>query len=242
MGAADRPRPRCPVTPLRVRVDALTPTILLGPREARHLQVLRLTPGDSLRVFDGQGSEAEATLTELTEVGAVLTLGAGVQATAETPQPVTLAIALLKGDKLSDVTRAATELGVARIQLLITRHADAREIGTQKLLRLRRVAEEASKQSRRAVTPEVLEPMPLAEFAWSGTLFLAHPGSRATLAGHLNWQAPVTVLTGPEGGFSDPEVSQLQERGAVLVTLGPRILRAETAPIALLGAIVATGV
>jgi 16S rRNA (uracil1498-N3)-methyltransferase len=227
---------------VRIKVDALTPTILLGPREARHVQVLRLTPGDSLRVFDGQGSEAEATLTDLTELGAVLTLGAGVQATAETPQPVTLAIAILKGDKLSDVTRAATELGVARIQLLVTRHADAREIGAQKLLRLRRVAEEASKQSRRAVTPEVLEPLPLADFAWSGTLFLAHPGSRARIAEHLDWAAPITVLTGPEGGFSDPEVSRLQERGAVAVTLGPRILRAETAPIALLGAIVATGV
>jgi len=227
---------------VRVKVDALTPTIGLGVREARHLQVLRLKTGDSLRVFDGQGNEAEATLSNLTELGAVLTLGAGVLATAETPQPVTLAIALLKGDKLSDVTRAATELGVARIQLLITRHADAREIGTQKLLRLRRVAEEASKQSRRAVTPEVLEPLTLTELAWTGTLFLAHPGSRARITDHLNWNAPITVLTGPEGGFSEAEVAQLQERGAVAVTLGPRILRAETAPIALLGAIVATGV
>lgn len=227
---------------VRIKVDALMPTIRLGPREARHLQVLRLVPGAALRVFDGQGNEAEATLSDLNELGAGLTLGAGVRATAETPQPVTLAIALLKGDKLSDVTRAATELGVARIQLLLTRHADAREIGTQKLLRLRRVAEEASKQSRRAVTPEVLEPVSLAELLWSGTLFLAHPGSRARITDHLNWEAPITVLTGPEGGFSDIEVAQLQERGAVAVTLGPRILRAETAPIALLGAIVATGV
>lgn len=227
---------------VRIKVDALTPTIELGLREARHLQVLRLGPGAVLRVFDGQGQEAEATLTELSELGAVLALGAGVQATAETPQPVTLAIALLKGDKLSDVTRAATELGVARIQLLLTRHADAREIGTQKLLRLRRVAEEASKQSRRAVTPELLEPISIADLSWSGTLFLAHPGSRALITDHLNWNAPITVLTGPEGGFSDAEVAQLQERGAVAVTLGPRILRAETAPIALLGAIVATGV
>ncbi|WP_157451882.1 16S rRNA (uracil(1498)-N(3))-methyltransferase [Deinococcus aquatilis] len=241
MGAGHGPRPRCRMS-VRIKVDALTPTIELGLREARHLQVLRLGPGAVLRVFDGQGQEAEATLTELSELGAVLALGAGVQATAETPQPVTLAIALLKGDKLSDVTRAATELGVARIQLLLTRHADVREIGTQKLLRLRRVAEEASKQSRRAVTPELLEPISIADLSWSGTLFLAHPGSRALITDHLNWNAPITVLTGPEGGFSDAEVAQLQERGAVAVTLGPRILRAETAPIALLGAIVATGV
>lgn len=150
----------------RVRVDALAPEMTLGPREARHLHVLRLGPGDPVRVFDGRGAEAEATVGALDEGRAVLTLGRALAGVAETPQPVTLAAPLLKGDKLADVVRAATELGVARVQLVITRHADAREIGDQKLLRLRRVAEEASKQSRRAVTPEVLSPVSLAELRW----------------------------------------------------------------------------
>ncbi|WP_231557250.1 16S rRNA (uracil(1498)-N(3))-methyltransferase [Deinococcus sp. YIM 77859] len=214
----------------------------LGPRETRHLQVLRLHEGETVRVFDGQGTEAEAILTRLEEGRAVLTLGERLAGTAETPQPVTLAVALLKGDKLADVVRAATELGVARVQLLVTRHADAREIGTQKLLRLRRVAQEASKQSRRAVVPQVLDPLPLAELSWEGQLFVAQPGASARLSDHLSWKAPVTVLTGPEGGLADTEVATLTARGAVPVTLGPRILRAETAPVALLGAIVATGV
>lgn len=226
----------------RVRVPALTPQMTLGPREARHLQVLRLRPGDPVRVFDGQGAEAGATVEELDEARAVLALGERVAGAAETPQPVTLAVALLKGDKLADVVRAATELGAARVQLLVTRHADAREIGAQKLTRLRRVAEEASKQSRRAVTPQVLDPVPLADLSWEGQLFVAQPGSRERLTGHLTWDRPVTVLTGPEGGLSDAEVAALTARGAVAVTLGPRILRAETAPVALLGAIVATGV
>jgi 16S rRNA (uracil1498-N3)-methyltransferase len=228
--------------PHRVRVAALTPEMTLGPREARHLHVLRLRVGDSVRVFDGQGAEAGATLTALDDLRAVLSLGERLTGTAETPQPVTLAVALLKGDKLADVVRAATELGAARIQLLVTRHADAREIGPQKLLRLRRVTEEASKQSRRAVTPQVLEPLPLADLTWEGALFVAQPGSHARLTDHLSWAAPVTVLTGPEGGLSNAEVAALMGRGAVAVTLGPRILRAETAPLALLGAIVATGV
>ncbi|SMB92868.1 16S rRNA (uracil(1498)-N(3))-methyltransferase [Deinococcus hopiensis] len=226
----------------RVRVEALTPEIVLGPREVRHLQVLRLRPGDALHVFDGRGAEAEATLTVLEEVRAVVTLGTPLTGAAETPQPLTLAVALLKGDKLSDVVRAATELGVARVQLLVTQHADAREIGTQKLLRLRRVAEEASKQSRRAVTPEVLAPLPLAGYSWEGQLFVAQPGSQKRITEHLAWDVPVTVLTGPEGGLADAEVSTLISRGAVAITLGPRILRAETAPVALLGAVVATGV
>lgn len=226
----------------RVRVEALRSQMELGPAETRHLHVLRLRPGDAVRVFDGQGAEAQATVLELDDSRAVLELGEDVTGAAETPFPLTLAVALLKGDKLAEVVRAATELGVARIQLLVTARADAREIGEQKLTRLRRVAQEASKQSRRAVVPEVLSPIALPGLSWTGQLFVAQPGSTARLAELLDWSAPVTVLTGPEGGLSDAEVRGLSERGAQAVTLGPRILRAETAPIALLGAIAAYGV
>ncbi|MBB6016046.1 16S rRNA (uracil(1498)-N(3))-methyltransferase [Deinococcus radiopugnans] len=229
------------MTAPRIRVTALTPRMDLGPREARHLHVLRLRVGDALRVFDGQGAEAEAWIAELDAGRAVLTLGEALGGAAETPFPLTLAAALLKGDKLSDVVRAATELGVARVQLLVTARADARDIGAQKLLRLQRVAEEASKQSRRAVVPEVRAPLSLADFRWEGQLFVAQPGSASRIMALLDWGAPVTVLTGPEGGLTDAEVAELTGRGAHAVTLGPRILRAETAPVALLGAIAAAG-
>ncbi|ACO46321.1 16S rRNA (uracil(1498)-N(3))-methyltransferase [Deinococcus deserti] len=225
----------------RVRVEALAPEMVLGPREARHLYVLRLSPGAEVLVFDGQGAQAQATVVELDAARAILHLGESIGAAAETPQPLTLAVALLKGDKLADVVRAATELGVARVQLLVTRRADAREIGAQKLSRLNRIAEEASKQSRRAVTPPVLNPVTLADFQWEGQLFVAQPGSSLRLTQHLDWSAPVTVLTGPEGGLTTEEVNQLTAKGALSVTLGPRILRAETAPVALLGAIAAQG-
>lgn len=229
------------MTAPRIRVTALTPRMDLGPRETRHLHVLRLRVGDALRVFDGQGAEAEAWIAELDAARAVLTLGEALGGAAETPFPLTLAAALLKGDKLSDVVRAATELGVARVQLLVTARADARDIGAQKLLRLQRVAEEASKQSRRAVVPEVRAPLSLADFRWEGQLFVAQPGSASRIMALLDWGAPVTVLTGPEGGLTDAEVAELTGRGAHAVTLGPRILRAETAPVALLGAIAAAG-
>jgi 16S rRNA (uracil1498-N3)-methyltransferase len=103
------------------------------------------------------------------------------------------------------------------------------------------VAEEASKQSRRAVTPAVLAPLSLTGFRWEGQLFVAQPGSAGRILTLLDWSAPVTVLTGPEGGLSDAEVGGLLAHGAHAVTLGPRILRAETAPVALLGAIAAAG-
>jgi 16S rRNA (uracil1498-N3)-methyltransferase len=226
----------------RVRVEALGRTMRLPPAEVRHLQVLRLRPGETLRVFDGQGGEATATLSALDELSATLTLGEVLENVAETPQPVTLAIALLKGDKLSDVVRAGTELGVTTFQLLTTRHADVPEIGDAKLTRLRRVALEASKQSRRAVTPEVRAPVPLKTYAPDGLGVYAHPGAAYTLPGLLDWQRPLTLLSGPEGGLSAAEVAGLDERGFIGVTLGPRILRAETAPLALLGAIAASGV
>ncbi len=214
----------------------------LSPDESQHLRVLRLRPGAELRVFDGQGAEAHATLIRLDEGGAMLELGEAIDNDRETPQPVTLAVALLKGDKLSDVVRAATELGVTTVQLLQTRQSDVPEIGEQKLIRLRRVAAEASKQSRRAVTPEVLAPIPISQLKLEGQGLLAHPGSAERLTDHLDWQRPLTLVSGPEGGFSDSEVRALTEAGFVAVTLGPRILRAETAPLAMLGAIAATGV
>ena len=226
----------------RVKVSALVRVMPLSIGESQHLRVLRLGIGTEVRVFDGQGGEASATLVRLDEGGAMLELGEAVVNDRETPQPVTLAVALLKGDKLSDVVRAGTELGVTTFQLLQTRHADVPEIGEQKLVRLRRIAAEASKQSRRAVTPEVLAPVPLARLTLDGQGFLAHPGSPARLTETLDWHAPVTLVSGPEGGFSDAEVAALTASGFTAITLGPRILRAETAPLALLGAIAASGV
>ncbi|BBN95004.1 16S ribosomal RNA methyltransferase RsmE [Deinococcus grandis] len=225
----------------RLRVDALTDTMTLGPGEARHLHVLRLNAGDTVRVFDGRGAEALAEIAELNEVRAVLTLGDAIEGAAETPWPLTVAVALLKADKLSDVVRAATELGAAQIQLLVTARADVREIGDQKLVRLNRVAQEAAKQSRRAVVPPVLAPVPLARFQPEGLTLVAQPGSKVRVADVVTWDAPVTIITGPEGGLTDAEVQTLVQGGAHAVTLGPRILRAETAPVALLGAIAALG-
>ncbi|THF89021.1 16S rRNA (uracil(1498)-N(3))-methyltransferase [Deinococcus sp. KSM4-11] len=213
----------------------------LGPGEVRHLHVLRVRVGETVRVFDGRGQEAQATVTALDDLHAELQLGDVLDGVAETPFPLTLAVALLKGDKLVDVVRAATELGVARVQLLVTARADAREIGTQKLQRLERVAQEAAKQSRRTVIPAVLEPIALGELRWQGELYVAQPGSVTRLADALDWSSPVTILTGPEGGLTAQEVDSLTSRGATPVTLGPRILRAETAPVALLGAIAALG-
>ncbi len=217
-------------------------TLTLEGPEVKHLHVLRIKVGDEVTAFDGLGLEYRARILELSNFAAILELLDKLENDFETPQPITLAIALLKGDKLADVVRAATELGVAHIQLLRTQFADVPDIGANKLERLRRIAEEASKQSRRSVVPQILEPMSLKGISEVQNGFVAHPGSSQTLLEKLHWNAPVWLASGPEGGFSDGEISLLTARGFTAISLGKRILRAETAPLALLGAIAATGI
>lgn len=226
----------------RVRVEALAEQMALSAAEVKHLQVMRVRPGDTVLVFDGRGAAGEAELTQLDPFAATLRLISRTETSSEYPQPVTLAIALLKGDKLGDVVRAGTELGVSRFQLLQTRYADVPDIGDNKLTRLRRIAEEAAKQSQRSVVPEIALPVPLAQFRPEGQVFYAHPGSPARLLECLSWLSPLTLISGPEGGFSPEDLAQLNLVGATPITLGPRILRAETAPLALLGALAASGV
>lgn len=222
-------------------MDGIT-TLELEGSEVRHLQVLRHKIGDEVRVFDGKGMEFEAHILELNAFSATLQLRGRLENNRETPQPITLAIALLKGDKLADVVRQSTELGVTTIQLLKTQFSDVPDIKDNKLLRLQRIAEEASKQSRRSVSPTVLEPISIKQVLEVQNGFVAHPESRNTLLERLHWNAPVWIASGPEGGFSPLEVQVLQSKGFTAISLGQRILRAETAPLAMLGAIAAMGV
>ncbi len=223
----------------RAFVNKLEPVVKLSGSEAAHLRVLRANIGDLVTLFDGTGLEADAKILLLEDFTITLQVGEPRVVNLEPPQEITLAIALLKGDKLSEVVRAATELGVSRFLLLVTEHADVKEIGDQKLERLQRVALEASKQCRRAVTPLVLSPIKLKTLEPVACGLVAHPGSGLKPREAVNWGSPITVATGPEGGFSSTEIELLEAKGFKTVGLGPRILRAETAPIAILGALTA---
>jgi 16S rRNA (uracil1498-N3)-methyltransferase len=223
----------------RAFIAKLEPVVKLSGSEASHLRVLRANVGDLVTLFNGAGLEADAKIMVLEDFSIILEVGETRVVNLEPPQEIALAIALLKGDKLSEVVRAATELGVSSFQLLITEHADVKEIGAQKLERLQRVALEASKQCRRAVTPLVLSAIKLKQLTSVVCGLVAHPGSSLKPREALNWDLPVTIATGPEGGFSRAEIEFLKSRGFQTVGLGPRILRAETAPIAILGALTA---
>ena len=212
-------------------------TSVVTGSEALHLvQVLRVAPGSRVRAFDGSGLEADGTVREVEGGRVIVELDAPRATEVEPELDLTVAVSLLKGDKLSGVVRQCTELGVRAFQPLLASRRDVPALSPNKLARLRRVAQEAAKQSGRAYVPPVHEPVALDGLEWSGTALLAHPRAAARLA-DLEVRGAATLITGPEGGFSDDEVRALVERGASPVALGARVLRAETAPLALVAAL-----
>ncbi len=212
---------------------------VISGSEATHLvRVLRVKAGQQVVAFDGKGLEALGQVVDASDGRVVLHLADPVPGEVEASLRLTLAVALLKGDRLADVVRQGTELGVARFRPLITRYSDVRVLSQAKLDRLRRVAREASKQSGRALVPEVDAAVTLDSFDAAGAVAYADPRAATTLA-ELVVTDSLTVITGPEGGLSLEEVGRLEALGATGLQLGRRILRAETAPVAIAAALLA---
>jgi 16S rRNA (uracil1498-N3)-methyltransferase len=221
-------------------------TVTLIADEARHLrEVLRLKTGDEVFVFDGFGKEFHCRIVESRRDTAQLEVLAEVSpAKPESPLHLTLALALLKGEKFDLVVQKTTELGVTRIVPVMTKHADIRlrdeSDGAKRVRRWQRIAMEAAKQSGRAVVPTVASVIAFAsliEAQGSGSnclMFSERDGHRLLqakqdLAADAN---QVIALVGSEGGWSDEEIAAARLAGWNIVTLGGRTLRAETAAIA----------
>lgn len=221
---------------------AVGEAIALPPDEAHHAaRVLRLRAGDRIIACDGSGREF---ITELTEVAPNRVAGRVEQAQSgacEPPLHLTLVQGIPKGDKMEMVIQKGTEVGVSEFVPLITARTqvalDARK-ALNRTERWRRVALEAAKQCGRAVLPQVRPPQTLREFAarWPGDLLLVpwEEAGAEVAAGYVLRALPrevdrVAVVIGPEGGLEAAEVAALTEVGGRTVSLGPRILRTETA-------------
>jgi 16S rRNA (uracil1498-N3)-methyltransferase len=213
--------------------------VILQGSEANHLaKVLRVTVGQAIRAFDGEGLESTGVIQSVNDFQVVLELQEPRASDVEASLKITLAVALLKGDKLADVVRQATELGVVAVQPLITKHCDVKELSANKLERLRRVAQEASKQSGRSVVPEVRGAVKLKEMQTPSSAVVAHPHASSSVNDlALGKRSELTIFTGPEGGFANDEIGCLMSKGVTPLRLGARILRAETAPVALIAAL-----
>ncbi|HYC15336.1 MAG TPA: 16S rRNA (uracil(1498)-N(3))-methyltransferase [Stellaceae bacterium] len=199
--------------------------------------VLRLRRGARVEVFDGEGRSFEAELAAIGPGGADLVLRDASPQRHESALELTLAVAVAKAAKLDWVVEKATELGVTRIiPFACERAIAAIERGTSRIERWRRIAAAAAAQCGRVRCPEVLATesfaglMPLAASHDRAVLFAAR-GRESLEDRDARAVRSVVVATGPEGGFSTSEVTQAGRAGFSLVTLGPRVLRAETAAI-----------
>jgi 16S rRNA (uracil1498-N3)-methyltransferase len=225
--------------------------VTLPPEEAEHLtRVLRLKAGDALRVFNGHGREFDAIVEQAGKRGVRVQLRHIVSPAPEPRVAITLAQAVLKGDKMDDVVRDATMLGVAAIQPVITSRTEVSRgslVRGDRRERWARVAISSVKQCGRATVPSIAEPMDFADLIEALSkmqlplpgLMLVEPSAAAdtTPASELDLspQRGATVLIGPEGGWTAEEI----ERGASacrLITVGARTLRADAMCIVALSA------
>lgn len=196
--------------------------------EAHHARsVLRLEAGDRVRLADGAGLAAEAEITACGKKGLTLLVGAPVVLDDGPASLLSVAVAPPKGDRLSDLVRGLTELGVGEIILLETERGE-RFPGNPD--RLRRIAGEALKQCCRARLPALGAVTDIPALARSGASLTVLDRSGSPAA--PGTPRPTTLVIGPEGGFTGGELAALQQAGATTVRLATPILRIETAALA----------
>jgi len=213
-------------------------TVTLTADEARHLRdVLRLNAGDEVYVFDGAGREFRCTVIKTARDAAELHIEAEVEpAKPESQLQLNLCVALLKGEKFDLVVQKATELGVRRITPLVTRYADIhlrdQSDAAKRVARWQRIALEAAKQSGRAFVPEISLPVAFESLEIDGVcVMFSERGGEALET--LQPSKTITALVGSEGGWSDEEIESARARNFHVITLGGRVLRAETAAISI---------
>jgi len=227
--------------------------VTLPRDEGEHLtRVLRMGVGDTVSVFDGRGHEFSARVVSVERRDVRVQLVSRIEPAAEPAVALTLAQAVIKGDKMDDVVRDAVMLGVAAVQPLVTARTEstvAQLTTGNRLDRWRRVALASVKQSKRAVLPEVRRPLTIEAYLddppTALRLMLVEPETgRAGEAGQAGLAEPLsalqgqptpqdaTIFVGPEGGWTEGELASARSHGVRLVTLGQRTLRADATPVA----------
>lgn len=205
-------------------------SLALDGKPAHYLaNVLRLGEGAEVLLFDGSSGEWRARIVAMGRKRLDLTVIAQTHPLEAVP-PLTLAFAPVKRAPLEWLIEKATELGVVRLQPVVTQRTVVERLN---LDRLRLIAIEAAEQCGRTRLPELADPVSLAGFLdqHQGRLLFADETGGTPLLAALG-DGPTTILTGPEGGFTPDERERILAAGAIGVGLGPRILRAETAALA----------
>ena len=205
--------------------------------DARHIYtVLKMKPGEKVQIVSDDGVTA---LAEITETAPGQTLVKCLEVIAESHEPavkITLAQGLVKGEKMDFIIQKAVELGVSRIVPLAMEHSVVRydgEKAAKKCQRWQKIAESAAKQSKRDIIPQIAEVAAIdklmAECDCTTKIIAYECEDRKTDS--------ILIIIGPEGGISEAELDKARSGGAVPVSLGRRILRAETAGLTALSAV-----
>lgn len=215
-------------------------------QDAVHIRrSLRMTVGDTLTLCDGQGTDCECEIAEFCGEDVCLTVRSRTPSVSEPTCAVTLYQGLPKADKMEWIIQKAVELGVTRIVPVQMARSVAviNEKAAKKTARWQKIADEAAGQSGRGILPVVEEPISFAaaakRMAAENTVVCYECGGEpfTSLVGRET--AAVSLVIGPEGGIDPREIALLRENGAAIATLGKRILRCETAPLAALAVLMA---
>lgn len=225
-----------------LRSDAL---VELPAEAARHAQVLRLRTGEPAVLFNGQGGEYAARIVDAARSRVRVQVGAWSATERESPLAVTLVQGVSSGEKMDFTVQKATELGAARIQPLLADKSVVRLGAARaeaKLAHWRRIAIAACEQCGRNRLPEIAAPSSVAEYCRQGRpdgprLLLSPAATRGLREALAQAPAALAIAAGPEGGFSVEEEALLAAAGFAPVSLGPRVLRTETAALAALAAL-----
>jgi 16S rRNA (uracil1498-N3)-methyltransferase len=214
----------------------------LDARASTHVRVLRLNLGDAITLFDGAGGEWQARIDAIGKRDVDVTLLQHEAIERESPLAITLVQALATGDKMDWIIQKATELGVHAIQPIQTQRATAKltaERAEKRAEHWQGVAIAANEQCGRNRLPAIHRVQDFA--AWlnqpfTGTRWLLQPGAPG-LSGATIAAAPIALIIGPEGGFTDDEIAAATRAGVTPVSFGPRVMRTETAGLALIAAL-----
>ena len=214
----------------------------LPPGAARHVQVLRLQPGAAITLFNGDGAEWLASIMQMGRSDVAVQVGARTLVEREIALDITLALGVPANERMDGLIEKATELGVARVQPLMCERSVLRLAGERarkKLAHWQGVAVAACEQSGRTRVPQIGPVLSMTE--WLASLGAVADGARWVLSLRdalplHRLAAPLSLisLSGPEGGLTEAEERAAAVSGFQAVSLGPRVLRADTAPLALL--------
>lgn len=233
-------------------IDASDRSISLDGPIARQLRtVLRVDIREHIRLFDGSGSEWEVEIDHVGKASVSTTLISAVQPVPEPSVSVTMLLGLAKPERIELAIQKCTELGAVRFVPVTSERVQGGNTGTpspKRLERWQRIAIEAAEQSGRAIVPTVESPMPVLEAVkqaaetqpvlcmWEEVADRSQSLSSA-LRSLGSDTKNIAALIGPPGGFTEEEVTAIQDVGADLVTLGARVLRSETAAVVVMSAI-----